>query len=105
MSSRFSWARIAGTKVSRYERRVRELNLYAALSYQAVFRTPIDALFPDIYAKVESRVIEPAHELLGELERHDAPSRHIDFKQDFLWTCNSFRGITRSGVAAPEACL
>ena len=72
------------SKISRYERQLREPNLYSALSYQVVFRTSVDRLFPDIYAKVESRVIERAHELMREIEAQHAPSGRSDFKQDFL---------------------
>ena len=69
------------------------------MSYQVVFQTPVDSLFPDIYAKVESGVIERAQKLLNELDECDATNERIRFKRSFL------RGIVAGQAAEPRSRL
>lgn len=68
--SRFSQEEIAlllgsrsGTRVSRYEQRVRKPTLETALAYEAIFRVPVSELFAGLYRKVEKEIIARAEEL------------------------------------------
>lgn len=55
----------SGTKVSRYERLIREPNLETAFACQAIFGVPAHELFPGIYQNVE-HIIKKRAELLKE---------------------------------------
>lgn len=57
----------SGTKVSRYEQRVRKPTLETALAYEAIFQVPVRALFAGLYKKVEKRVAARAQRLVREL--------------------------------------
>lgn len=50
----------SGTIVSRYERRMRQPSLEAAIACELVFNVPASTLFPEVYRKVEKSVIERA---------------------------------------------
>ena len=73
-----------GTKVSRYERCVREPNLRTVFAYQAVFRQSGDELFPDIFSEVEKAVIERAQVLERRIRAEQEDSRKVQHKISFL---------------------
>lgn len=56
------------SKVSRYERFVRELSLRTALAYEAVFQTPACELFAGMYDDIRRAVRGRAEALLGRLQ-------------------------------------
>ena len=58
----------SGTKVSRYESRVRRPTLETALAYEAIFQVPASALFAGLYQKVEKEIIARAQLLARKLE-------------------------------------
>ena len=59
----------SGTKVARYERRIRVPLLDTALAYEAVFRTPVRGLFAGRSRHVERKVGRRAKVLLRKVER------------------------------------
>src|SRR6185295_12590202 len=61
----------SGTKVSRYERFVREPSLQTALECEAVFQRSVSELFSGMYNKAEQDVAARA-KMLIELERRPA---------------------------------
>ena len=72
--SRFSQEDVAlllgsrsGTKVCRYEQRVRKPTLEIALAYEAIFQVPVSALFAGLYRKVEKEIIARAEDLAERL--------------------------------------
>ena len=72
--SRFSQDEVAfllgsrsGTKVSRYEQRVRKPTLETALAYEVIFSVPVSELFAGLYRKVEKEVLARAEELAERL--------------------------------------
>ena len=72
--SRFSQEEVAlllgsrsGTRVSRYEQRVRKPTLETALAYEAIFQVPVRELFAGLYQKVERETAARAEELAERL--------------------------------------
>lgn len=58
----------SGTKIARYERRVRVPLLDTALAYEAVFQTPVRSLFAGRFQRVESAMRRRGRLLLRKLE-------------------------------------
>ncbi len=59
----------SGSKVSRYEKRVRRPTLVTALAYGALFRVPVQELFAGMYNQVEQRLARRASQLADQLHR------------------------------------
>ncbi|MCE5311430.1 MAG: helix-turn-helix transcriptional regulator [Acidobacteriales bacterium] len=49
---------VSGSKVSRYELYRRIPNLETALTYEAIFRTPVRELFAGLFAEVEKKMLK-----------------------------------------------
>lgn len=58
-----------GTKVSRYERFVREPTLKTALAYEIIFATPVRELFLGVFDKAERETQRRARHLVRHIER------------------------------------
>ena len=69
----------SGTKVSRYESRVRRPTIETALAYEAIFQVPASALFAGLYEKVEKEITARAQmlarKLAGSEPRKATPSK------------------------------
>lgn len=57
----------SGTKVSRYERSVRQPTLETALAYEAILGVPSRTLFAGIFEKVDRAATQRAKTLVGKL--------------------------------------
>ena len=66
-------------KIARIERFSRKPNLEVALASEVIFEVPIREIFPDLYAAVETSVIERAHVLTNAQTAH-TPSPKIERK-------------------------
>lgn len=71
----------SGTKVSRYERLIREPNLETAFACQAIFGVPAHELFPGIYQNVEQIIKQRAERLKEKLAGTHAA---VKYKQQAL---------------------
>src|SRR5437867_3213533 len=69
----------SGTKLSRYERLVRQPNLKTAFACQAIFGIPAHEMFPGLYAEVEQTLAKRAHQLSERLTV-DHPDRKVERK-------------------------
>lgn len=70
-------------KVARIERFSRKPNLEVALAFEVIFEISFVDLFPDLYAAVETSVIERAHVLANALTAHN-PTPQIERKLNAL---------------------
>ncbi len=83
----------SGTKVSRHESGRREPTLKAALAYAAVYRVPVEELFPGLAQAAQMKVIGRKQALLTELRVHgDHPVAAQ--KRDWLRSTMAGRSIT-----------
>jgi DNA-binding XRE family transcriptional regulator len=57
-----------GRKVSQYELLDYLPNLATALAFEAIFKTPVSELFPNLYLEVEAEVIERARRLRQKIQ-------------------------------------
>ena len=79
---------VAGVTVSRHERESTIPMLLVALSYQAVFRAPIDQLFPGTYETVQQNIEDRLARFEAELQRSSVKGRKAAMtarKLEWLW--------------------
>lgn len=59
----------SGTKICRYERRIRDPGFHTALAFEAIFQRPIRELFAGVYDEVAREIANRAKILVVETER------------------------------------
>ena len=80
---------IAHHQVSIHERSVAFPSLIAALSYQAVFRVPVDELFPGIYEPILKSIEERLSEMEKDLHDSAASGRTAEaIARRLEWLCS-----------------
>jgi transcriptional regulator with XRE-family HTH domain len=96
--SRRELAEIAGllteTQVARHERSNMLPSLMAALSYQAIFRTPITELFPGLYETIAQGIEERLSALEHALENSSARGSKANIIAIKLLWLNERKGST-----------
>lgn len=83
----------SGTKVSRHEQAQREPSLRTALAYAAVYRVPVEDLFPGLALAAELRVVGRKQALLLRL-RGAGENPVTAYKRTWLRTTMAKRSIT-----------
>lgn len=85
----------SGTKVSRHEQALREPSLRSALGYAAVYRVPVEDLFPGLAQAAEMKVIGRKQVLLRKL-RGAGEDPITLYKRTWLRTTMAGRSVTRN---------
>jgi DNA-binding XRE family transcriptional regulator len=83
----------SGTKVSRHEQERREPSLRTALAYAAVYRVPVEKLFPGLALAAELKVIGRKQALLARL-REAGQDPVTRYKRTWLRTTMAKRSMT-----------
>lgn len=84
----------SGTKVSRHEQERREPSLKAALAYAAVYRVPVEELFPGLALAADLKVIGRKQALLTRL-RSSGQDPVTRYKRTWLRTTMARRSVRR----------
>jgi DNA-binding XRE family transcriptional regulator len=84
----------SGTKVSRHEQERRQPSLRAALAYAAVYRVPVEELFPGLALAAELKVVGRKQALLLRL-RGAGEDPATAWKRTWLRTTMAKRSLTR----------